>query len=129
LGLAYFFPLTLEIILSKTKKGISGKIIGAYETVFGMGWLIGPTLGGPITQSFGDDTPYLIFCVIGIGVALLAIISRKEVRTTKGFVLDIHCSALFGTDIKSITNICNVDFAISFGTSTSSTCNCIYDFI
>ncbi|KEQ56253.1 Quinolone resistance protein NorA [Marine Group I thaumarchaeote SCGC AAA799-E16] len=79
-GFSIFFPLTLEIILSKTKKGISGKIIGAYETVFGMGWLIGPTLGGPITQSFGDDTPYLIFCVIGIGVALLAIISRKKLE-------------------------------------------------
>ena len=70
-GFSIFFPLTLEIILSKTRKGISGKIIGAYETVFGMGWAIGPTIGGPITQSFGDDMPYLVFCVIGIGVTLL----------------------------------------------------------
>ena len=79
-GFSIFFPLTLEIILSKTKKGISGKIIGAYETVFGMGWAIGPTIGGPITQSLGDDTPYLIFCVIGIGVALLAIMTRKKLE-------------------------------------------------
>ena len=79
-GFSIFFPLTLEIILSKTKKRISGKIIGAYETVFGMGWAIGPTLGGPISQSLGDDTPYLIFCVIGIGVALLAIITRKKLE-------------------------------------------------
>ena len=52
-GFSIFFPLTLEIILSKTRKNISGKIIGAYETVFGMGWAIGPAVGGPITQSFG----------------------------------------------------------------------------
>ena len=77
-GFSIFFPLTLEIILSKTKKGISGKIIGAYETVFGVGWAIGPTIGGPLTQSFGDETPYFIFCVIGIGVTILAIISRKK---------------------------------------------------
>ena len=82
-GFSIFFPLTLEIILSKTKKAISGKIIGAYETVFGMGWLIGPTIGGPITQSFGEDVPYLLFCVIGIGVALLAIITRKRLEPEK----------------------------------------------
>ena len=79
-GFSIFFPLTLEIILSKTKKGISGKIIGAYETVFGVGWAIGPTIGGPLTQSFGDEIPYFIFCVIGIGVTVLAIISRKKLE-------------------------------------------------
>ena len=79
-GFSIFFPLTLEIILSKTPKEISGKIIGAYETVFGIGWAIGPTVGGPITQSFGDETPYVVFCIIGIGVAILAIISRKKLE-------------------------------------------------
>ena len=79
-GFSIFFPLTLEIILSKTRKGISGKIIGAYETVFGMGWAIGPTIGGPITQSFGDETPYVIFCAIGICVTLFAISFRKKLE-------------------------------------------------
>jgi MFS family permease len=79
-GFSIFFPLTLEIILSKTKKGISGKIIGAYETIFGLGWAVGPTIGGPITQSFGDETPYIIFSIIGIGITVLAIISRKKLE-------------------------------------------------
>ncbi|MGY5147228.1 MAG: MFS transporter [Candidatus Nitrosopumilus sp. bin_7KS] len=79
-GFSIFFPLTLEIILSKTRKQISGKIIGAYETVFGMGWAIGPTIGGPITQSFGDETPYVVFCIIGIGVTLFAINARKKLE-------------------------------------------------
>ena len=79
-GFSIFFPLTLEIILSKTRKVISGKIIGAYETVFGIGWAIGPTLGGPITQSLGDKAPYLVFCVIGIGVTILAIMARKKLE-------------------------------------------------
>lgn len=79
-GFSIFFPLTLEIILSKTRKSISGKIIGAYETVFGIGWVIGPTIGGPITQSFGDKAPYLVFGAIGIGVTLLAIMSRKKLE-------------------------------------------------
>ena len=79
-GFSIFFPLTLEIILSKTQKKISGKIIGAYETIFGMGWAIGPTIGGPITQSFGNETPYVIFCIIGIGVAIFAMKFRKKLE-------------------------------------------------
>lgn len=79
-GFSIFFPLTLEIILSKTRKAIAGKIIGAYETVFGIGWAVGPTIGGPITQSLGDQAPYLVFCIIGIGVTVLAIISRKKLE-------------------------------------------------
>ena len=79
-GFSIFFPLTLEIILSKTQKKISGKIIGAYETVFGMGWAIGPTIGGPITQSFGNEAPYVVFCVLGVGVTLFAIKFRKKLE-------------------------------------------------
>ncbi len=79
-GFSIFFPLTLEIILSKTQKKISGKIIGAYETVFGMGWAIGPTIGGPLTHSFGNETPYVIFCILGIGIALFAIKFREKLE-------------------------------------------------
>ena len=79
-GFSIFFPLTLEIILSKTRKGISGKIIGAYETIFGMGWAIGPTVGGPIAQSFGNETPYVLFCIIGIMVAVFAITFRNKLE-------------------------------------------------
>ena len=79
-GFSIFFPLTLEIILSKTRKAISGKIIGAYETVFGIGWALGPTIGGPITQTVGNNVPYLVFCIIGCIVTLLAIATRKKLE-------------------------------------------------
>ena len=70
----------MKIILSKTRKNISGKIIGAYETVFGIGWAIGPTLGGPITQEFGDATPYFVFSLIGIGITTITILYRKKLE-------------------------------------------------
>ncbi|HSB83932.1 MAG TPA: MFS transporter [Nitrosarchaeum sp.] len=79
-GFSIFFPLTLEIILSRTSKEISGKIIGAYETIFGIGWAIGPTLGGPMSQSFGNQTPYLVFSIIGIVITILAIKYRKKLE-------------------------------------------------
>ena len=79
-GFSIFFPLTLEIILSRTSKGISGKIIGAYETVFGIGWVIGPTIGGPIAQSFGHQSPYMVFFIVGIAITILAIKYRKKLE-------------------------------------------------
>lgn len=79
-GFSIFSPLTIEIILSRTRKEISGKIIGAYETIFGMGWVIGPTIGGTITESFGISSPYFVFGLIGIGVVVLGIIARKRLE-------------------------------------------------
>ncbi|MDW7641754.1 MAG: MFS transporter [Nitrosarchaeum sp.] len=82
-GFSIFFPLTLEIILSKTSRVMSGKIIGAYETIFGVGWTIGPIIGGLIAQSFGNQTPYLVFFIIGITVAVLAIKYRSKLEPKK----------------------------------------------
>ena len=67
----------MEIILSKTRRAISGTMIGAYETTFGIGWASGPITAGLISQFFGNDMPYLIFCIIGIGVGLLSISKRR----------------------------------------------------
>ncbi len=77
-GFSIFFPLTLEIVLSKTRKQISGTIIGAYETTFGIGWAIGPITAGLISQFHGNSAPYLVFFAIGIGVTILSIIKRKS---------------------------------------------------
>ena len=79
-GFSIFFPLTLEIILSKTKKEISGTIIGAYETTFGIGWAIGPITAGLISQFQGNSAPYVIFFALGIGVTILSIIRRKALE-------------------------------------------------
>ena len=82
-GFSIFFPLTIEIILSKTRKEISGTIIGSYETIFGIGWAIGPISAGFISEIQANSTPYLIFFVIGIGVTILSIIKHKELEPQK----------------------------------------------
>ena len=82
-GFSIFFPLTLEIILSKTRRAISGTMIGAYETTFGIGWASGPITAGLISQFFGNDAPYLVFFIIGIGVAVLSISKRKLLEPNK----------------------------------------------
>ena len=82
-GFSIFFPLTLEIILTKTRRVISGTMIGAYETTFGIGWASGPITAGLISQFFGNDAPYLVFFIIGIGVAILSISKRKLLEPNK----------------------------------------------
>ena len=79
-GFSIFFPLTLEIILSKTRKEISGTIIGAYETTFGIGWAIGPITAGLLSQFQDNTAPYFVFFILGIGVTILSAIRRKSLE-------------------------------------------------
>ena len=82
-GFSIFFPLTLEIILSKTRKEMSGTMIGAYETTFGIGWAIGPISAGLISEFFGNDAPYLAFFILGVAVTILAIVKRKVLEPNR----------------------------------------------
>jgi MFS family permease len=79
-GFSIIFPLTLEIILRRTQKENSGKIIGAYETTFGIGWASGPIIAGLISEFSGNAMPYMVFFVIGIGVSIFSIIKRKTLE-------------------------------------------------
>ena len=79
-GFSVIFPITLEIILTKTSSKIAGSMIGAYETVFGIGWSIGPIMAGSLTQSFGGEIPYMVLFVIGVGATITAILGRKNLE-------------------------------------------------
>ena len=78
-GFSIFFPLTLEIILSKTRKGISGKIIGAYETIFGLGWAMTGACPGPLFVLLGFGIWPIIIVIIGalLGTLLYGLIKNK----------------------------------------------------
>jgi MFS family permease len=73
-GFSIIFPLTLEIILRKTRKDMSGAVIGSYETVFGIGWSIGPLVAGLISEFSGNAVPYLVFFVFGIGISAINVV-------------------------------------------------------
>lgn len=76
-GFSLFFPLTLGIVLSKTKSKIHGTVIGAYETTFGIGWVIGPISAGLISEHYGSSVPYLVFFIVGSVIASM-VIARKR---------------------------------------------------
>lgn len=76
-GFGIFFPLTLEIVLSKTAERVRGSIIGAYETIFGIGWVTGPLIAGQLSEQFGTSFPYLVFFIVGICITLMSVIKRN----------------------------------------------------
>lgn len=76
--LSVYLPLTLEAILIRTKMHSTGPIIGAYETLFGIGWIIGPAVGGLVADVFGDAILYIGLCIVGMSVSLLAVRYRKD---------------------------------------------------
>lgn len=79
-GFSMFYPLALEIILVGSKKSSSGRMIGAYEAIFGVGWTLGPSLGAYVIQ-FGDSSsPYLLFCYVGVAASILSVVFHRRLR-------------------------------------------------
>lgn len=79
-GFSMFYPLALEVILVGSKKSTSGRMIGAYEAIFGVGWTLGPSLGGYVIQ-FGDSSsPYLLFCYMGVAASILSVVFHRRLR-------------------------------------------------
>src|SRR5574338_362221 len=79
-GFSIIFPLTLEVILRKTPKEVSGMTIGAYETTFGIGWAIGPITAGLISEFSGNAMPYLVFFALGLGVTAVSAVKKKALE-------------------------------------------------
>lgn len=79
-GFSILYPLALEVILLGTKKSTSGRMIGAYEAIFGVGWAVGPTVSGFATQVGGTAAPYWIFFWLGVAVSITAVVFRKRLE-------------------------------------------------
>ena len=76
--LSAYLPLTLEAILVRTRSRSTGPIIGAYETLFGAGWMAGPAIGGLVTDAFGSSALYVGLCVTGVAMAALSAVYRRD---------------------------------------------------
>ncbi|MYB29538.1 MAG: MFS transporter [Cenarchaeum sp. SB0663_bin_5] len=79
-GCSILYPLALEVILSGTKKSASGRMIGAYEAIFGVGWAAGPAINGYATDAFGEASPYWLFCILGMMVTVMVVVFRRRLE-------------------------------------------------
>lgn len=72
-----YFPITLGVITRNAPGKMLGTSVGAYETVFGVGWAVGPIVSGIAADAFGSSIPYISMFVIGLLLPML-ILAKKS---------------------------------------------------
>ena len=90
LGAGALFPISLAVIGDLFTPAERGKYQGLFGAVFGVAFLVGPFLGGVLTDNFGWH--YIFFVNVPVGLVSLYLIGRllPTVRTAGArFTLDI----------------------------------------
>ncbi len=96
IGAGALFPVALAIIGDLFSPKERGKYQGLFGAVFGIAFVIGPLLGGFLTENFGWH--WIFYVNIPIGIVALLVIQRllptvKNERATRNF--DILGGAIF----------------------------------
>ena len=89
-GFSILYPLALEVILQGSKKNTWGRMIGAYEALFGVGWTIGPAISGYMTQTLEPAAVYWAFCWTGVAVSAMSAIFHRRLRLVSSRRRDHH---------------------------------------
>src|SRR5215204_45926 len=77
LSTSIFYPVSFSLVTMDTPSGHVGSKLGVYNTLFGVGWTIGPIVAGFASDAFCSGSPYLTFFIIGTTFAAAIIIFRK----------------------------------------------------
>lgn len=80
LGTSSIYPISLEIMLSRTPKHLSTKIIGASASLVGVGWLLGPLMGGHGAHASEQIDVYWGFIIWGTLMVIASIVFYKRLR-------------------------------------------------
>lgn len=80
-GLVSIYPVIFDMLLAGSKKLAAGRMIGAYEGLYGIGLVVGPFVSGYIGYTLGADSLYLILLATGLAVLLLTFLYRNRMRT------------------------------------------------
>ncbi|MGH9877121.1 MAG: MFS transporter, partial [Nitrososphaerales archaeon] len=69
--------ITLSLITKQVSGRMIGISVGAYETIFGIGWAIGPTVSGVAADVFGSNIPYISMFIIGVILPVMILAKQK----------------------------------------------------
>lgn len=69
LATSIFYPVTFSMVTKNTPHAQMGQKLGVYETMFGIGWAVGPLAVGFSSDAFGSSSPYLALFVVGAALA------------------------------------------------------------
>ncbi|MFN4337097.1 MAG: MFS transporter [Candidatus Nitrosocaldus sp.] len=84
LGFAFsiYFPITLTMLTRNVPSMMIGSMVGLYETIFGVGWALGPVASGIVADTFSIDAPYLAMFFVGIVIIPLYMVLHLKAGTT-----------------------------------------------
>jgi len=75
------YPQTVAIVSKRSPPQNLGFAIGAYETIFGVGFAVGPILLGFVAQTAGPDLALLVLAIVSLSaIPVLAFSGRDAER-------------------------------------------------
>jgi MFS family permease len=73
-----FYPISYSLVTRNTPSEHVGSKLGVYNSLFGIGWTVGPIMAGFASDAFGTGSPYLAFFIIGTTFTAAIAIFRKD---------------------------------------------------
>jgi MFS family permease len=109
IGLAMAYSTVIALVISAAPSHERGKMLGINAAAVSLGFSLGPTIGGVLTQNLGWRSVFLLYILLQIP-ALIILFTRikREWAEAKGERFDIIGSALF----------CITIFCIMYGFSS-----------
>lgn len=102
-GSAMIFGTTLAILTSVVPKEERGRSLGLYITAVYLGLMVGPLLGGLLTQHLGWRSIFWINIPIGVAVILLVLLKLKgEWAECRGERFDLAGSVLYALGLVGV---------------------------
>jgi len=79
-GFGILGPLSISVTSKMATKEKTGAAIGATECFFGLGWALGPLMGGAVAETLGPTTPYIITAIVALAcvIPLARTIARRS---------------------------------------------------
>jgi len=65
-GMGILGPLSISVTSKIATKEKTGAAIGATECFFGLGWALGPLMGGVVAETVGPGAPYIITAIVAL---------------------------------------------------------------
>jgi MFS family permease len=83
------YPQTVGYVVRRSPPENLGFAIGAYETVFGIGFTIGPILTGFVAQTMSPDLALLALAIISLAIIPVLVFTKREAPVADAPILKL----------------------------------------
>jgi EmrB/QacA subfamily drug resistance transporter len=100
-GAGGFLPAVTSILAEEFPEKRQ-QFVGFVSTIFPIGQILGPTLGGWLTEAFGWRSTFWVCVPLGLAVLIIAILLLKKTPSTSNAKLDLVGAGLVGGIITAV---------------------------